>query len=313
MLKLLVNPLARGAYYGDLLEVAEAELRLFFPECELTIEQCGPLTFLNVSLDEEALPELAKMSFVQGIFEPLEEGMRCLDVLPRFRFPEQIVWGAKYRGKTHELVTQMAINIGLKVCDNDMTKPLLLLDPMAGRGTTLFWALRYGLSAWGIEQDKSALQHLQRHVKRQTKLHRLKHKQLQGSIGKRRKDGSGRFLEFQFGKQSLQLVTGDSRDVRSLISNRKFHLLVSDLPYGVQFTSPEGKRNPLEVLKACAPGWVESLRPDGVMVLIFNALQPKREDLIEIFENEGLVLHPFSAPHRMSESIKRDFLVMQRT
>lgn len=45
------------------------------------------------------------------------------------------------------------------------------------------------------------------------------------------------------------------------------------------------------------------------MVLIFNALQPKRAELVEVFEGVGLTAQPFEAPHRMSESILRDLVV----
>lgn len=312
-LKLLLNPLAEGAYFADLTAVATAELRAHFPGCEVTEDRRAALTFLDVALGADAAPTLARLSFVQGIFAPAEgDQLRLLDEAPGYLLPADLVWGAKYRGKTHELVTQLAINVALASCEAKAKKGYRLLDPMAGRGTTLLWAARYGIDAWGIEQDPQALSHMQRHVKRQTKLHRIKHKQQRGSVGRRRKDGVGQFLEFRFLESATKLITGDSRGATNLLNDMRFHLIVSDLPYGIQHTAPGGTRDPLELLASCAPGWAASLRKGGAMVLIFNRFQPSRGDLIEVFTDQGLDALDFEAPHRMSESILRDLVVFRR-
>ena len=86
---------------------------------------------------------------------------------------------------------------------------------------------------------------------------------------------------------------------------------IADLPYGVQFHGA-GRRNPVEVLAACAPGWAQTLLPGGALALIFNRLQPKRPTLQRIFEEVGLEALPIEAPHRMSESIWRDLLVLRK-
>ena len=110
------------------------------------------------------------------------------------------------------------------------------------------------------------------------------------------------------GRQDL----GDSRDAPELLSGKRYAMLVTDLPYGIEHTGPGGKRNPLDVVRACAPGWAASLRPGGSAVLVFNRLQPRREALAAVFEGVGLEVLPFAAPHRMSESIERDFLVARQ-
>lgn len=307
-LELLVTPLARGAYFADTLAVARAELALVHPEAPVSVEQHATLTFLSVDLPATAAPELARLSFVQGVFERTPAGLQVLDADPGFSLPDGLVWGTKYRGKTHELVTQLALNAALAVASVDGP----LLDPMAGRGTTLTWAVRYGLSATGIEQDAKAREHLQRHLKRQTKLLRLKHTSTTGSTTKKSRDGSGRFVEMRFPAASLRLVTGDSRHTRRLVQNQRFATLVTDLPYGVQFGG-SGTRSPLAVVEAAADGWIDSLLPGGAMVLVYNRLQPRREALQAVFAERGLVPVPFEASHRMSESIWRDLLVFRKT
>ncbi len=311
-LKILVTPLARGAYFDARLDVARAELQAHLPDAPVEVEQVGGLELLCTELPSEALPALARLSFVQAAFEESAGGLlRPLDLSSGFVLPEQLVWGAKYRGKTNELVTQLALNVALRFCTAER-KPLRLLDPMAGRGTPLLWALRYGVDAVGIERDPAALDHLQRHVKRQTKLHRIKHSQSRGFVGKRNRQGDGGFVQYEMVGRRAKLIAGDSRLATELLRGQRFELVVADLPYGVQHVSRGGTRNPMATLAACAPGWVESLASGGVMVLVFNALQPRRAALLEVFEGQGLVQLPFAAPHRMSESILRDLAVLHK-
>ena len=96
-----------------------------------------------------------------------------------------------------------------------------------------------------------------------------------------------------------------------LTRGQRFHYLVSDLPYGVQFGG-ENDRNPLNLISECAPAWIRALRHGGVMVLIFNSIQPKYHHVLEHLISLGLEHIPFRAPHRLSESIQRDLIVMRK-
>lgn len=311
-LELLVSPLARFAYFADYLNVARAELAAHLPDRQTEVETRADMTFLCLEGREEELPTLARLSFVQGIFEKTEAGLHIVDQGGDFQLPEELVYGTKYRGKTNELVTQLAINVGKAFADLGPKVVPQLLDPMAGRGTTMLWALRYGMDGWGIEVDPGALEGFESHVKKQCKLLRIKHKREQGQIGKRDKRSQGKFRRFRFGDRILSLCIGDSRDSPELFQKKRFHLLVADLPYGVQHRTPGKTRNPLKVLQACAPGWIESLHVGGTLTLVFNAFQPKREELVALFTEGGLLLQDFAAPHRMSESILRDLLVFKK-
>ena len=211
MLKLLVSPLTQGAYFNELEKVALAEVQALYPDVHVQVSHTGPLTFIELSWPErtplafetediEGLTvQLMRLSFVQAIFQPMTKTrphlLRCLETSPQFKLPSDIVWGSKYRGKTNELVTQLGINLALNYSEVTHASAPSLLDPMAGRGTTLLWAARYGIIAVGIEIDKKAIDHFQRDTKRQTKLHKIKYKVHQGSIGKGKR--SPRFLEFK--------------------------------------------------------------------------------------------------------------------
>lgn len=312
-LYLLVSPLARGAYFDAHLDVAGHELRAHAPGVEFSVERVGQLDFFSVELPEHALAMVSRLSFVQGAFRVEgADGPRLvpIDLRPDFVLPESFVYGVKYRGKTNELVTQLALGLALRY-RRGQGRARTVLDPMAGRGTTLLWALRYGLSGVGIEQEPRALDELHAHVKKQTKLHRVKHRHDNGFVGKKRRDQVGRLVGYELAGQRLRLVAGDSRDAPQLVGGQRFDLIVSDLPYGVQFG--DAKRQGLrELVAECAEAWVSCLKEGGAMVLVFNTYRPTRAELTETFTAQGCRVEDFSAPHRMSESIVRDLLVVTK-
>ena len=309
--RVLVSPLAKGAYFADYLDVAVAELALVAPQAPAPrVERIADLDFLQLELNEESRAAVARASFVQGLFEVDGDGrMRALDIGPKLAFPETLVFGAKYQGKTNELVTQLAVNAALRFCRRPQG-PHTLFDPMAGKGTSLLWAVRYGMNARGIEIDGGALDALHRHIKRQTKLHRIKHRHNAGFVGAKSRDGRGRFVRYEIDGRALQLITGDSQDAAALLGAERFDAIVTDLPYGIQFKGKGPKASILDTVKACAPAWVARMRDGGSLVLIFNRYQPKRDALADVFVQLGCRLESFEAPHRMSESIVRDLVVL---
>jgi hypothetical protein len=311
-LKVLVTPLTQGAYFAEHLDVAREEIRMMTGahDAELALERFGNLDFLTLELPDEKLPRLARGSCVQGVFKDTGGALEPLALEDGYLLHEEMVSGHKYRGKTNELVTQLGINAALAFCKRKK-KPTTLLDPMAGRGTTLLWAMRYGLNSRGIEIDATALDDIHRHIKRQTKVHRVKHAHTSGFVGKKNTSNKGKFQRYEFEGRYLQLIAGDSSKAPELLGEQRFDLLVTDLPYGVQHHG-EHRRNPVETVAACAPAWVESMREGGAMVLIFNTYQPSRDALVEIFSDLGCTPEAFSVPHRMSESIVRDLVVFTR-
>ena len=309
---LLVDPRATGAYFADTLDVARAELLLHLPDSQPEVIEHPMFTRLRVQVPAAALPQLARLSFVQAIFAVDGTRLEPLHTDPGYQLPAGLVFGAKYRGKTHELLTLLALNVARATCTVPLEQTIKVLDPMAGRGTTLLWAARMGWSATGIERDGRAVDDLQRHVKKQCKLLRIKHKETRGTVGRKGRDGAGRFVRYTFGSPTIRLITGDARQTRPLLQGERFPLIVTDLPYGIQHTRDDGWRDPTATLRACAPEWAGRLAPGGSMVLSFNAFLPRRERLLELFTEAGLEPHPFAAPHRMSESILRDLVVFTR-
>jgi hypothetical protein len=310
---MLISPLAKMAYFGDYLDVALAELHLL-TNAEAQVVRYGGMEFIEVALDadkiDELYPKIVRLSFVQGIFERSDHSFLPIKADSEYAYPSELVYGQKYQGKTNELVTQLAINIGLNHLNVADTNNINLLDPMAGRGTTLLWATRYGMDSRGIELDGKSTEMFYSHVKKQCKLLKLKHKATTGQLGKDKKSKSGNFKRFSLGNVDLTMVHGDTRNAQQLSQGKRYHLLVTDLPYGVQHFA-DGDRNPLSVIQACAPEWVACMKQGGVAMLIHNSYQPKTRDLAKVFIDNGLTQVDVKFTHRMSESIVRDILVLQ--
>ncbi len=312
-LALLISPQAKNAFFSDYIDVAKAELTWLIGAQAITYTKIGAMDFFEIEGHEEQLPQLAALSFVYGIFERQNDQLVPLPVNTSFELHEDFVFGAKYRGKTNELLTQMLINVGLQSIDYQSVSDVKLLDPMCGRATTLLWGMRFGMKTKGIEQEAKALADIRQNVKKWCKVHRQKHQFKEGYVGsKADKQNRGKFIDFAANTASMRIITGDSATACSLLKGEKFHLLISDLPYGVQHFTTNKTRNPLSVLKTCAHDWSESLKPDGVMVLAFNRYLPNRKELIAAFTDHRMQALDFSAPHRMSESIVRDVVVLKR-
>jgi len=302
------------AYFGDHLEVAMAELGMLV-DADSQVVRFGDMEFIEINLEsgqiDHTCSRLSRLSFVQGIFERTGDVLTPINVEPGFCYPAELVYGQKYQGKTNELVTQLAINVGLSFLDPTATERINLLDPMAGRGTTLLWAARYGMDSRGIEIDGKSADMFYSHVKKQCKLLKLKHKATSGQVGKSPQKKFGRFNRFKMGDESMMMVHGDSRNAPELTQGKHFQLLVTDMPYGVQHLAG-GVRNPLEMMKDCAPEWIDCMKKGGIAVLIHNRYQPKTRDLADLFVAGGLTHIEIDFPHRMSESIVRDLLVLKK-
>jgi hypothetical protein len=306
-----ISPVAKAAYFADYLDVARQEILKVAGEIPLTYTRVGSLEYFELKTDDSNLEKLLQLSFTQGLYAVEDRLLRPLDLQAHYLLHEDFVFGSKFKGKTNERLTQMMINIGLAEIGTVKGKPVKLLDPMCGRATTLLWAMRYGLNARGIEQDPNAVVDIQRNLKKWCKLHRQKHTLNIGTTGDNKKKSSGKCLDFNAEGCSMRVVIGDSRDAEQLLNKEKFDLQVCDLPYGVQHFTTKKTRNPSMVIQQCVESWKKCLKPTGAVVLAFNRNNPERKVLIDIFRQGGFEARPFSAPHRMSESIVRDVVIFR--
>ena len=188
-----ISPEAKSAYFSEYIQVAEYELKSTFSDLKFQHHRVGPLDFFFVDAEENQLPQLSRLSFVQGCYRIHHDRLEPLEIQAHYHLHADFVFGSKYKGKTSERLTQMLINVGLAGLGNPSPKKVKLLDPMCGRGTTLFWAARYGMKARGIEQDPKALEDIRRNFKKWTKIHKVKHSLQDGFVAKGKKKNQGKF------------------------------------------------------------------------------------------------------------------------
>ena len=109
------------------------------------------------------------------------------------------------------------------------------------------------------------------------------------------------------------MITGNTIEAASILHNKRFDILATDVPYGIQHMGGKSTRSPLETMSDAAKGWVNALNVGGVMAIAFNNYMPKRADLVTIYTALGMEEIPTSVSHRMSESIVRDVLLLRKT
>ncbi len=271
------------------------------------------MDFFHVDVQEKTIPHLTMLSCVQGVFAQDGNSLTPLNSQSNFLLHEDFIWGSKFKGKTNETLTQFMLNIGLQQLQLPIEQynTVKLLDPMCGRATTLLWGMRYGLHTKGIEQDSKVLDDIRQQVKKWCKVHRQKHSFKEGFVNKNNKKSQGKFIDFAIEHASMRVINGDTQDTSTHLKGEKFHLIVSDIPYGIQHFTTKNTRNALAVIQESAEGWSQSLKPNGIIVLAFNRYIPKRDELLTAFSaftsDAGI-----QAEHRMSESIVRDIIVLRK-
>lgn len=312
-LALLVSLEAQGAFFADYLDAAKNELRFCLGIEEVEHRKFGDMDFLIIESERLDRQQIMRLATIQGVFEVDGDKLHPMADNADFPLPKDLIFGSKFRGKTNERLTQYLINLGLAVVAPDIGDELTLLDPMCGRGTTLFWAMQYGMRAKGIEKDEVAIGDIIRNAKKWTKVHRLKNNIEKGTLAKDGKKPGAEYLDMTIEKRRGRVVNGDARTPAKYFGKEKFDLIVADLPYGVQhFGDGHGQGADIEdVLENCAPAWREAAKPNSAIVLSFNKYQPKRLKIEEIFQVAGWSQVEFEMPHRMSESIVRDIVIFK--
>lgn len=315
----------RSTQYTELATaLAPAELRLStFGDRMGEIRACqlGGLHYLQFDLpsdlDEAAARELGTLSMTNAFFvyrdyigdvrgpflRPIETGVR-------WALPPDLLTTRRYRGKTNEMFTQLMLNIA-RASSALAGRPwdtLRVFDPLCGGGTTLFAALILGASAAGVEHNakdvESTATYLQGFLRTHGIAAQAKHERVKG-LGRRHLFAIGKD-----GGQTCLLAHGDTAASAALVAGFRPHLIVTDLPYGIQH------RGQLEELLGTGlPVWADLLPPSGALVIAWESSRYPRADLIKLVEQLSplSVLNdpPYDAfAHRVDRVIRqRDLLV----
>ncbi len=327
----LLWPHANPRYRASLEALAEAELSLLLAslniQAEARWERLADTPWL--CFECEALPEAAwrllslhASSYVLAAREG--EALRPIARQHPAYLGEDLPALLKYKGKTNEMFTDLLLNVALASSGfaGESGKALHVLDPLCGRGTALFQALRRGWHAAGVEAEKADVKELNDFFTRYLEFHHLKHKKTEGALTVRGKLG-GRQIRYDFADsaerfkagdtRSLRVVCGDTRDAAAFCGVKAFHLLAADLPYGVQH-GPAGHKQSIDALMRDAlPAWFEAMKPGGAAALSFNTYVTPRAKVAEWLREAGFTVCEGGAYERMAhwveQAVNRDVAV----
>ena len=228
-------------------------------------------------------------------------------------FPLDLLTARRYKGKTNELLTLFLCNVA-RFSSAFAREPwghLAVLDPLAGGGTTLFAALLRGADAAGVERDpgdvESTVTFLRKYLQEQGIKHSIREERLR-KLGHRWSFAIGRD-----GSTQCILTRGDATQARELLGGFRPHLIVTDLPYGIQH------HGDLEaLLKEALPVWATLLRPGGAMAIAWDATRFSRPEMIGLAEACGPLTVLDEPPydtlaHRVDRVIKRRDVLVARS
>lgn len=330
---ILLWPHANARYRNETQKLAQAEMAVMLdrvvPGVEIASAECVGMPALELTsenaLSEACFAALQRHSLMYGMFENREDGsMTPVAGRETPYLGEDLPGILKYKGKTNELFTQLLMNVALYSGDFwDSKKPVRLLDPMCGKGTTLFVGANRAWNCTGADVDKNDLKEAEQFLKRYLEYHKFKHTVERGSLTVQGKKPASS-VQFTFSdtnehfkqKQtaSLRLVNADAVSTRETFGAKAFHMIVCDLPYGVQHASHGGSLE--QLLAKVLPGWREALLPGGTIAVSYNAQTLKTIGVYECMDKAGLeplTEGPYQQfAHWVEQAVTRDIAVCRR-
>ncbi len=334
---MLLKPHANVRYRQSLEKLAKIELECMLQawgleNVQVCIEQMAGEPFLVFETDkmtDEAWREISRHSSI-CLAAQMGEGGALIPVARNVQgvLPDDLPHVLKYKGKTNADFTYLMLHCAKAASAFAQTDaPLRVLDPMCGKATTLFCAMCEGNNAVGIETDVKSLQEADAYYARFLKLHRLKHKHTEQSRTLP-KGGNAQSVTFEAAADAqamkegrvitLEMINGDAARAAEMLKPNSVHLIVSDLPYGVQHAPKEngGMSALSRLLRRVAPGCIKTLKPGGAMALSFNLNTLRRREVEQALAEAGMEVlteGPYADfSHWVEQAVDRDVVVARK-
>ena len=327
----LLYPHQNVRYRQSMKQLAERELYMTLAalghETDVRLQEMGGGTFLTFECEALCARDMRMLSQLASVYMmfSMEKGaLTPLESLHPQYIGEDLPALLKYKGKTNEMFTDTMLTMALAssafmpVHDGE----LVVCDPMAGRGTTLMLALRRGYHGVGVEIGKADVKEACDYMTRYLEFHRIKHKKSESSLTVRGRAG-GRETKFVLSDtpenykagdtRTLRMICGDTRDALALLKAKSVHLMVTDIPYGVQKGTAGREDSIGGTLGAALPGWHDALKSGGVLAMSFNTYVTKRAELERLCRLTGFeIVETGSLEHWVEQAINRDVIIARR-
>jgi hypothetical protein len=273
--------------------------------------------------DETDLYEMGALALTGPFFASFDEiggipgpFLRPLETRFAPAYPPELVEARRYRGKTNELFTHFLCNIA-RYSSRFAATPwadLRVFDPRSGGGTTLFTALVLGAEAAGVEQSREDAHGAAVYLRQFSQELRLRH-----TFKEERLRRLGMRWTITLGREMPRrciFAHGDTRQSPALIPGFKPHLIVADLPYGIQHGTQGGDLQTL--LTDALPVWESLLPAGGALALAWDAGRLDRAEMLALVQASSQLIPMVGGAynalgHRVDRVIKaRDVLVALR-
>ena len=297
-------------------------------EAQPSIQDIQGVPFLSFDVEElssQAWRLLSAHSTVCFAATQNDEWLHPVGLVHPPYLPQELAQLPKYKGKTNVEFTMLLLNCARAASAYAFAQePLTVMDPLCGRGTTLWCALVNGDCAIGADADDKAIAECDAYVTRYLEYHRLKHQKQRRSLtlpggGSAREtyaelapDAEG----YKRGdRRTLRLIAGEIDRVQRALPEQTAHLIVTDMPYGVQHAPKEGKRvSTLEQLaREVATSAARLLKPGGAIAVSFNEYTLCKSALQDAMSRAGLNVlkrYPYDDfSHWVEQAVQRDVVI----
>lgn len=337
---ILANPGHNRIYFEAAMQTAYMELSAIAQKYNVKLSENdkpveGLPAHLHFDIESDAGEDFFKAvgasSMFYAMFKIENGGLLSPVKISDFHvFDESMNSILRYTGKTNEQFTRMMVNLALCACKTGSEK-IKLLDPMCGKGTTLYEGMIRGFDTVGVEINSQWFSEMQTYIVKYLQTGRYKHL----TSKERRSAPKGKKIAELFTVKtaatkldfenkntiSCEIFNADTRISDMLIKKNSCDILVSDLPYGVQHASKSKSkeqdtalsRSPFELLKESLPAWRAALKKGGAMVLSYNEFTLRYDGTAKLLEDNGFTVlreSPyFGYKHRVDQAIVRDLIV----
>jgi len=327
---ILLWPHANARYQTESVRLAHAELTIMLRHiCPAAVVSDVMRNDINIiefetpkALTAGQTALISSHSLMYALFEIHGEMLKPIGGRSEAYLGADLPGILKYKGKTNEQFTEMVINVALysSVFAGKSADRLRFMDPMCSRGTSLFLAVNRGWDADGTDISATDIRELHQFFKRYLEYHRVKHTYEKRSftIKNSKPVSAHEFIfanspdEYRAGNTSrIRYAECDCGKITSCFGKNRYHIIVSDLPYGVQHSA--GKESFEGLLRRVMPVWCDALLPGGAVALSFNSNTIKPRLLRDVMENSGLTVMQggeydgFS--HWVEQAVTRDIVI----
>lgn len=345
---LLCHPGLNRVYAQQAAALGAQELQAVAGVCNLAIKNVEPahlagIDYLMFECENEAdsaqLHAIARLSVFFALFERVQDNtLKPVEAKPSFAFAENLVTLLKYSGKTNEQFTHLMVHVAQCASRSrrNQTTKAWLLDPLCGKGTTLYTAMRFGFNAVGVELHDTWVHEAQNFLKQYFERGFYKHKRViqKQMDAEHRKIADLTSYSYALDKESfkrqdfmqVQVVRADTLLANQILPHQRFDFLVTDLPYGIQHGSHNAQaaktglsnftRNAVSLVDKALDGWINCLKNGASIVLAYNALTTPGEKLTQVLEKHQLTIindKGFTGyKHHVDQSIERDLIIARK-